>query len=118
MPATPNTFGAGFWTEPTESLRMSQQRDDAGDVHDTSWSANLEQPRHAEDQGTVVEEAVDAVERTAAGHHVNLVTHSAHDHPEGYLYDALADRFGDRIDFEYVSQCGCGGHATRVHVEA
>lgn len=29
-----------------------------------------------------------------------------------------ADRFGDSIDFEYVSQCGCGGHVTRVHVEA
>lgn len=114
----PNTFGAGFWTDPPESPGMSQQSDDAAEMHDNSWSANLEEPRHADDRSTVVEEAVDAVERTHPGHHVNLVTHSAHGHPEGYLYDALSERFRDSIDLEYVSQCGCGGHVTRVTVEA
>ena len=76
-------------------------------THDTSWSANLESPDH--------EEAIRAVERTAAGTHVNLVTHGDHGHPETYLYDALRERFGDAT-LEYVDRCGCGGHVTRVHV--
>ncbi|WP_255171558.1 CGCGG family rSAM-modified RiPP protein [Natrononativus amylolyticus] len=84
--------------------------------HDTSWSANLEHPRHADDRDLVVAEALDAVERTAAGCHVNLVTHTAHGHPSTYLYDALEAAF-DALEYEYVDRCGCGGHVTRVHVE-
>ncbi|WP_276273922.1 CGCGG family rSAM-modified RiPP protein [Haloarcula litorea] len=84
-------------------------------VHENSWSANLETEAHAEDRSLVVEQAADAVAKTAAGHHVNLVTHAAHGHPEEYLYAELDERF-DGIDYEYVSQCGCGGHVTKVHV--
>ncbi|MFB6165727.1 MAG: CGCGG family rSAM-modified RiPP protein [Haloarculaceae archaeon] len=86
-------------------------------VHENSWSANLEQPHHAADRELVVEQAIDAVEHTAPGYHVNLVTHGDHGHPERYLYDALEDRFGDAVAYAYVEQCGCGGHVTRVHVE-
>jgi len=86
-------------------------------VHDNSWSANLEKPPHAEDRDLVVAHAVDAVEHTAGGNHVNLVSHGEHGHPESYLYDPLVDAFGDAIAVEYVEQCGCGGHVTRVHVE-
>jgi len=85
-------------------------------VHENSWSANLEEPRHAEDRDLVVRQAVEAVEHTAAGYHVNLVTHGDHGHPEDYLFGALSDAFGDDVDAEYVEQCGCGGHVTRVHV--
>ncbi|MFB6093266.1 MAG: CGCGG family rSAM-modified RiPP protein [Haloquadratum sp.] len=85
-------------------------------VHDNSWSANLEQPRHAESRERVVEQAREAIDHTAAGHHVNLVTHSAHGHPETYLYDALAASHGDAVEWEYIQQCGCGGHVVRVHV--
>lgn len=85
-------------------------------VHDNSWSANLEKPRHADDRSLVVAQAVDAVEHTAPGNHVNLVTHGDHGHPADYLYAALDDAFGDDVDWEYVEQCGCGGHVTRVHV--
>jgi putative CGCGG family rSAM target protein len=84
-------------------------------THETSWSANLEQPRHA-DPAVVVEEALAAVAHTANGTHVNLVTHADHGHPETYLYDALADEYGDAVDWSYVEQCGCGGHVVRVHV--
>jgi len=84
-------------------------------VHDNSWSANLEKTHHAEDRSLVVSQAVDAVEHTAAGNHVNLVTHGDHGHPETYLYDALDEHAG--IDYEYVEQCGCGGHVVRVHVQ-
>ncbi|UPV76584.1 CGCGG family rSAM-modified RiPP protein (plasmid) [Halorussus limi] len=87
-------------------------------VHDNSWSANLEKPHHAESRDLVVEQARQAVEHTAGGNHVNLVTHGDHGHPETYLYDALAEAFGDdSLSWEYVEQCGCGGHVTRVHVE-
>lgn len=85
-------------------------------VHDTSWSANLEKPHHADDRDLVLEQAVDAVEHTAPGNHVNLVTHEAHGHPGGYLFPALAETFGDDLEWEYVDQCGCGGYVTRVHV--
>ncbi|MXR21154.1 CGCGG family putative rSAM-modified RiPP protein [Halobacterium bonnevillei] len=86
-------------------------------VHENSWSANLEQPEHAEDRALVVAQAVDAVEHTAPGYHVNLVTHGDHGHPETYLFEELAEAFDD-VDWEYVEQCGCGGHVTRVNVEA
>jgi putative CGCGG family rSAM target protein len=84
-------------------------------THDTSWSANLEGPDHAASEALVIEEAVEAVERTAPGTHVNLVTHGDHGHPEAYLYDELRAEFDD-VTVEYVDRCGCGGHVTRVHV--
>ncbi|MFB6135456.1 MAG: CGCGG family rSAM-modified RiPP protein [Halobacteriaceae archaeon] len=87
------------------------------EVHDNSWSANLEKPEHAADRDLVVSQAVEAVEHTAAGNHVNLVTHGDHGHPEEYLYGALRERFGDAVSLRYVDQCGCGGHVTRVVVE-
>jgi putative CGCGG family rSAM target protein len=85
-------------------------------VHDNSWSANLEKPHHADDSALVVEQAIDAIDHTAPGNHVNLVTHGNHDHPSEYLFDALAEEFGDDIQWHYIEQCGCGGHVTRVHV--
>lgn len=97
---------------------------DHGDVepvtdrtHENSWSANLEGPEHGDDVQLVIDHAVDAVEHTAPGYHVNLVTHADHGHPADYLYEALEELATTRdIDWEYVDQCGCGGHVTRVHV--
>jgi len=86
-------------------------------VHENSWSANLELPEHAADRDLVVEQSLDAVRHTASGYHVNLVTHGDQGHPETYLYRALDEAFGDGVEYEYVAQCGCGGHVTRVHVE-
>ena len=85
-------------------------------VHDNSWSANLEGPEHAADRDLLVRQAIDAVEHTAAGNHVNLVTHGDHGHPEGYLFEALEAELGEGADWEHVEQCGCGGHVVRVHV--
>lgn len=54
------------------------------DTHyETSWSINLEKPRHGRDGAAVLAEAIDVVQRTAAGTHVNLVTHEAHGDPRG-----------------------------------
>ena len=85
-------------------------------MHDTSWSANLERPQHASDRGLLVSQAVGAIEHTEPGNHVNLVTHGDHGHPAQYLYEALENRTDDDIEWEYVEQCGCGGHVTRVYV--
>jgi putative CGCGG family rSAM target protein len=85
-------------------------------VHETSWSVSLEGPEHAADRDRVVRQAIEAVEHTAPGVHVNLVTHGAHGRPTGYLADELEAAFGDEIDYEYVERCGCGGHVFRVHV--
>jgi len=87
-------------------------------VHDTSWSANLEHPEHADDRELVVRQALAAIEHTAPGNHVNLVTHAAHGHPEDYLYPVLERETDAGIEWEYVDQCGCGGHVLRVHVPA
>jgi len=84
--------------------------------HDNSWSANLEKPAYAEDPEAVVAGAKIAIEHTVPGNHVNLVSHGANGHPEGYLWEPLQAAYGDAIDLEYVEQCGCGGHVTRVQV--
>ena len=84
-------------------------------VHDNSWSANLEKPEHGDDRNLVVRQAIEAVEHTADGNHVNLVTHANHGHPSEYLYDAMENEFDD-VDWEYIEQCGCGGHVVRAHV--
>lgn len=87
-------------------------------IHENSWSANLEGPDHAEDVDLVVEQAIEAVEHTAPGYHVNLVTHAAHGHPSGYLYGALEEALdASKYEWRYVDQCGCGGHVTRVRVD-
>lgn len=72
---------------------------------------------HAEDRHLVIAQAIDAVNHTAAGHHVNVVTHVNHGHPGEFLFQALTDEFGDDLQWEYIEQCGCGGHVTRVYVE-
>ena len=86
---------------------------DIEEFHENSWSVNLEKPRHAADRETVLEEARQAIEATAEGYHVNLVTHGEQGHPGEYLFGRL-DGWG--ADYEYIRQCGCGGHVTRVHV--
>jgi len=49
-----------------------------------------------------VAQAIDAIEHTASGNHVNLVTHGEHGHPESYLFERLNER--DGITYEYVTQ--------------
>ena len=86
-------------------------------THDNSWSANLEKPQYEDDLSLLKRHGIEAVEHTTSGHHVNLVTHKAHGHPEKFLYDTLDERFEDEnVQWEYIEQCGCGGHVVRVHV--
>ena len=114
-----NVFGERLTRVRDELVHMASAHDDAetvDGVHQNSWSANLEKDEHAGDRELVVEEALEAVESTATGYHVNLVTHGDNGHPEEYLYDELDEAFGDSVAYEYVDQCGCGGHVTRVRV--
>jgi putative CGCGG family rSAM target protein len=84
------------------------------EVHDNSWSANLEKPKYADDPDLAVRDALSAIDHTTAGNHVNLVTHGDLGHPEEFLYGAIEREYG--LEAEYVEQCGCGGHVTRVQV--
>lgn len=84
-------------------------------VHENSWSVNLEKPAYADNLDRLEAHVIEAVEKTAPGNHVNLVTHADHGHPADYLFDVLADAFPD-AEWRYVEQCGCGGHVTRVQV--
>jgi putative CGCGG family rSAM target protein len=81
--------------------------------HENSWSADLETAAHAGDSERVVADAKRAIENTAPGYHVNLVTHGENGHPETYLFEPLDDL---EVDYEFVQQCGCGGYVTRVQV--
>ena len=85
-------------------------------MHDNSWSANLEKPDHADDVDLAIAHAIDAVEHTTSGNHVNLVTHGDLGHPSEYLFDAIQEAVDADLTISYVDQCGCGGHVTRVHI--
>lgn len=106
----------GFPRSALLSIMRDLQRGNTETRREHSWSINLELPHHEVDRDLVVDEALNAIARTAAGYHVNLVTHETHGHPSTYLYDVLHDRFGSAVEFRYVAQCGCGGHTTRVRV--
>ena len=86
------------------------------EMYDNSWSANLEKPRYADDPELAVRDAIGAIEHTVPGNHVNLATHGDLGLPGEFLYDALSTEYPD-LEYEYVEQCGCGGHITRVYVE-
>ncbi|WP_418280258.1 CGCGG family rSAM-modified RiPP protein [Halorubrum sp. DTA98] len=81
--------------------------------HAGSWSANLELDQYADDRERLVDHALVAVDRTAAGHHVNLVTHPNHGNPEEYLRKPIRDSHSEATT-ELVDQCGCGGYVYRV----
>jgi len=85
-------------------------------MHDNSWSMNLEKPRYEDDPERAIEDGLDAVGHTVPGSQVNLVTHASLGHPEALLFDALETYDCGPTGWEYVDQCGCGGHVTRVYV--
>jgi len=95
---------------------MTNTPAEADDLREETWSADLEAPSYADDREGMVEDALDAVRRTAPGYFVNLVTHGEHGHPEDYLHDTVEGEF-DGVRVEYVERCGCGGYVTRVHVD-
>lgn len=84
-------------------------------THDNSWSVNLEKPQYEDDLSLIKRHGIGAVEQTTSGHHVNLVTHKAHGHPEESLYDALNERIGDG-EIDTISKLARAVHSvTRFH---
>ncbi len=77
---------------------------DAEESHDNSWSANLEKPHHTDDRDLLVEQAVEAVQHTTDGHHVNLVTHGTQSHPSEYLFEAVREGVDGRFE-PFVLSC-------------
>lgn len=84
-------------------------------VHDRPWVADLGTADHAENRQLLVAEAVDAVEQTIRGIHVDIVTHERHGHPSDYLYANLRS-IGASIEITDEGRCDCGGYVTRVRI--
>jgi hypothetical protein len=84
------------WSEQRH-LNMSTTRGSIDRVHDTSWSADPEAPTHADDEQLVIEQAIEAIEHTTPGNHVNPVTHGEQGHLAVYLHAVLDERFRDAL---------------------
>ena len=88
-------------------------------IKDKDWSINLEDEAFAEHPEELIQEAVHAVQITAAGHYVNLVTHKSAGHPEFGLIDQLREALTEsgilNVDLVYIDECGCGGFVTRAY---
>jgi putative CGCGG family rSAM target protein len=80
-----------------------------------SWSLDLEDEEYVTDKNRLLQDAKSAVEITAPGKHVNLVTPASHGEPV-QLIQQLKKEYGNKIKAEYVDQCGCGGYVTKVTV--
>ncbi|PYZ92243.1 CGCGG family rSAM-modified RiPP protein [Salipaludibacillus keqinensis] len=80
-----------------------------------SWSASLEHGEYSEDRDLVLKHSIEAIEETAKGCYVNLVTPDVFGHPENYLSDHIHEKFSDTVEIKYIDQCGCGGYVLRVY---
>jgi hypothetical protein len=70
-----------------------------------SWSLDLEDEEYVTDKNRLLQDAKSAVEITAPGKHVNLVTPASHGEPV-QLIQQLKKEYGNKIKAEYVDQCG------------
>lgn len=94
--------------------RLQDMPKDAEGLVTTNWSAGLEHDEYETDRDLVISDAIDAVERTASGYTVNLVTAAEWGDPEAYLTPILKEKFGHDLKMKFIDQCGCGGYVLRV----
>lgn len=80
-----------------------------------SWSMDLEDEEYVRDKNKILRDARWAIEIAAAGMHVNLVTPASYGEPIE-LIQQLTDEYEDKIEVEFVEQCGCGGYVTKVTI--
>lgn len=80
-----------------------------------SWSASLEHGEYESDRDLVIRHGLEAIEETAVGIHVNLVTPAGFGNPLKYLGSPIRKTYGDTVDIQYIDQCGCGGYVLRIH---
>ncbi|WP_280770354.1 CGCGG family rSAM-modified RiPP protein [Salipaludibacillus daqingensis] len=78
------------------------------------WSASLEHGEYAEDRDLVIRHAIEAIDETADGCYVNLVTPDVFGNPDDYLSLLIREKYGDTITTKFIDQCGCGGYVLRV----
>ncbi|AZU61139.1 CGCGG family rSAM-modified RiPP protein [Neobacillus mesonae] len=78
------------------------------------WTKDLEHDEYEQDIDLIIKDALTAVEETAAGCYVNLVTASAFGSPEDYLQPLLEGLFPNKLRVKFIDQCGCGGYVLRV----
>lgn len=81
---------------------------------ETNWSISLEHGDYEDNVELVIMEAIEAVEKTAKGFYVNVVTPDGFGNPSEYLTDTLNLIFGNKIETKFINQCGCGGYVLRV----
>ncbi|AOM83756.1 CGCGG family putative rSAM-modified RiPP protein [Salisediminibacterium beveridgei] len=81
-----------------------------------SWSASLEHGDYATDRALVIRHGLEAIEETAEGTHVNLVTPAGFGNPLKYLMSPIRQLYGNAVDIEFIDQCGCGGYVLRIHM--
>ncbi|MBS4214485.1 MULTISPECIES: CGCGG family putative rSAM-modified RiPP protein [Neobacillus] len=79
-----------------------------------NWSISLEHEDYEHDKELVIVDAIDAVQQTAKGYYVNVVTPAVFGNPDEYLTKELFSKFGAEIDVMFIDQCGCGGYVFRV----
>lgn len=78
------------------------------------WTKDLEHDEYEQDIDLIIKDALAAVEETAIGCYVNLVTASTFGNPEDYLQPLLEELYPEKIKVKFIDQCGCGGYVLRV----
>lgn len=79
-----------------------------------NWSISLEHEEYEHNQHLIIKDAIEAVQQTAKGFYVNVVTPAVFGDPNLYLTTELQNLFGNSIDTKFIDQCGCGGYVLRV----
>lgn len=83
------------------------------------WSLSLEDDYYIHHRQEMIAESLEAIQATASGCYVNLVTHGDCGHPDKEFIPELIQRtLQEDIAIkciQYIDECGCGGHVTRVY---
>ncbi|MBP1931399.1 CGCGG family rSAM-modified RiPP protein [Ammoniphilus resinae] len=82
------------------------------------WSIDLEHGEYENNVELIIQDGIDAIEKTEVGCFVNLVTPGGLGDPTEYLSEVLTLHFKDHIHFRMIDQCGCGGYVLRVWKDA
>lgn len=82
------------------------------------WSLNVEDESYVENREEILNASIDALLRTKPNHFVNIITPGGLGHPEEWFIPSLRSRLTElNIPVEgiqYIDECGCGGHVTRI----
>ena len=77
-------------------------------------SVGLEHEDYETNMDLVIKDAIAAVDDTGVGYYVNVVTPATFGNPMHYLTQILDQQFKERVRYQFIDQCGCGGYVLRV----